>query len=325
MSANSGAEILNRVFVEGQTAGGERLVVERSGSGQYVRSSAISHSNPSFDVNTAGWVTIGDGVMVRDTTVNHSGPASLGIHAPGSNLGDVPTDGVFSSGFTGTWEKGRVYRVTVYARRAAAAPPYNVWFRCQIGTRSMLIKWDPTNAPYATWVPVEFVLTPAADATAASITVLHDDIGSTSSRLWIDSITVDESVATLVDRRGFIKSRTLPIRNRITQASGERLADLYLQQHQTTPFAGGFKAVGLGGVRRVLGGQTVHPGWLGRDTGQLVRASHVIDPDIGGVGRDERIKAVQYDHNTLTASVSLAEDRGGFDALLERLAAVVGS
>jgi hypothetical protein len=55
-----------------------------------------------------------------------------------------------------------------------------------------------------------------------------------------------------------------------------------------------------------------------------VRCAHRTDPDTGAWSRDGTIASIQYDHDSLTSTVSLDENRSGFDALLARLAVVVG-
>ncbi len=53
--------------------------------------------------------------------------------------------------------------------------------------------------------------------------------------------------------------------------------------------------------------------------------AHRIDPDTGGQGRDGRIAEVRYDPRTDQATVALDSRRDSVDALLERLAVVVGT
>jgi hypothetical protein len=138
--------------------------------------------------------------------------------------------------------------------------------------------------------------------------------------LWIDNVRVERATPTLPDRWGFSRAVALPVQASSTSVSLQRIGDVYLASHRTTPFRGSFNAT-PGGVRRVLGGAQPHPGWLASDAGQLVRVGKV-NPDTGAWGRTGTIAAVTYDHDNLTAQVSLDENRQGFDTLLARLAVV---
>ena len=83
--------------------------------------------------------------------------------------------------------------------------------------------------------------------------------------------------------------------------------------------------VQVGGVRHVLTGEQVHPSELLRRVGELIRFSHLVDPDTGGQGRDGRIASVSYDPVTETATVAIDNDRTRLDVLLNRYGAISGS
>lgn len=138
------------------------------------------------------------------------------------------------------------------------------------------------------------------------------------------AISRTQTAATLVSRRGFTRTKILAVSAAGTTASYNQIGDLYLAGHRTTPMRGRAKATGPTAVRKVLGGETVHPAKLLIHTGELLRLSHRIDPDTGGQGRDARIASVAYSHDGESAEVELDSRRGNFEALLERLAIVTG-
>lgn len=125
--------------------------------------------------------------------------------------------------------------------------------------------------------------------------------------------------ANIVAERGFHRAKAIAVANAMTTGVGERLAQVYREAHEETPFAGSV-VVTPGSLRKVIGGQPVHPSLLARYTMQQLRISHMIDPNTGGVGRDGRMVSGSYTHATQSAEISLNARTENFDALLERLA-----
>lgn len=141
----------------------------------------------------------------------------------------------------------------------------------------------------------------------------------------VDSLTLLRPASTLVDRRGFIRTKLIPVSFSVTTTSAQQLADVFLKSHKSTGFKGGLSATAPNGVRRVLGGEGVPPHALGLHVNELIRMAHVVDPDTGGLGRDGRIVGVSYTHADRTAKIHLDSQRDNFAAFLERLGAVTGS
>lgn len=129
---------------------------------------------------------------------------------------------------------------------------------------------------------------------------------------------------TLVDRRGFQRSKVLPVRSSLTTAVAEQMGDIWLTAHRTTPLKGTAR-VTRGGARSVLDGTPVHPAALLTKTGEMIRLSHVIDPDTASIGRDARIAGVTYRPAASEAEVTLDNSRSSVEALFERLAVVTGA
>lgn len=119
--------------------------------------------------------------------------------------------------------------------------------------------------------------------------------------------------------RGFSRAKSIPVSGALTIAMAEKIGEVWLNNHQETPFAGAVKAP-VGAVRNVGSGQPVHPSLLLRYTQELLRVSHMIDPNTGGVGRDGLIAGVTYNHAQQMAEIALNSRLDNFDPLLERLA-----
>jgi hypothetical protein len=129
---------------------------------------------------------------------------------------------------------------------------------------------------------------------------------------------------TLLDRFGRTRTKVLVGSFGLNTALGNQLGDKFLSVHKTMPLKGDVQVIGRGGVRRIEGG-AVDPAHLLIHSGELMRLAHRINPDDGSWGRDGQIAQVGYDHDTETAVVTLDNQRDNFEALLERMGAVLGS
>jgi hypothetical protein len=312
-SANSGAEIYNRAVVEATAADGSPLVVERVAAQQpgvlFLASSSPAPENPSFTVDTASWAASG-GAFARVTGAGeyHSAPGA-GKWTPNAS-GQTLTEQ-----FAGTFKAGLTYALTVYLKSSSSA----------LLVVAFGVAGDQTSGYAHTtevYEPQTIFWTPATTHTGVTLTVQ----GINGLSLFVDDLSLAAAEPTLVDRRGFRRTKVIQMSSAITPTEGNQLADIFLQAHTTTPFKGS-AAVSPGGVRRVLGGQPVHPSQLGLHTTERLRLSHLVDPDTGGVGRDGVIAEVTYTHKDQKAAIVLDDKRGNFDALLARLAVVqsVGS
>lgn len=128
---------------------------------------------------------------------------------------------------------------------------------------------------------------------------------------------------TLVDLREFTRSKTLPVRSTLTQAAGERIADMWLEGVQAAPLKGKAQVVG---DRAISGfsGQRVPPHSLLLHTGELLRMDHLTNPVTGGLGRNGRITQVTYFASEDRAEVDIDNTRATFEALIARFDAIVG-
>jgi len=320
-SANSGDDIYNLVLVQGTGPDGQALSVIRGSMGPpWKPAIGTVVPNPGFETNTTGW-NVFSGTIVRDTGVANTGVASCRMTTGGGGTILMYTQSSLPDTFSGL-VIGRAYAVRIFVRRAASIT--SMMFEVHgyseaSGPHQPRITVGNTELPLGAFTPVD--LSFIATDTNYQLRITTEAAASTVVG-YVDDVQILASNSTMIDRRGFSRAKILPVGTSITTTSGARLGDLYLNAHRTTPFRGSLKVVGQGGVRRVLSGASVHPAHI--QAGQVMRVAHVTDPDTGGQGRDGAIAAVQYDHDSLTANVTLSENRAGFEALLSRLAVVVG-
>lgn len=311
-SANSGDSLYNRAIIEGTGPDGLPLNVIRTVGGSTWTTDPdvlVADGNSGFATNTTGWTAI-NGTISRDTGTHHTGTASLKI------VNATPASSQFVTTI-GDLQMGGTYRLTLWVKRNLSPWSFSVAI---IGAGTTNFTVTEANVSSSVFTRLDFVFT--ADETEMVLRFTTTAAGSGATTGWLDDVYLSVPASSLLDRRGFRRTKILQASSAITRSSAERIGDLFLDANQTIPFKGSFQAVGKGGVRRLLNGGTIHPAHL--KIGQMVRCAHRVDPDTGGWGRDGTIASIAYDHSTLTSSVSLDENREGFEALLARLAVVTG-
>jgi hypothetical protein len=127
---------------------------------------------------------------------------------------------------------------------------------------------------------------------------------------------------TLVDRRGYTRSVTVPISAAMTQAVADRIGDLFLTEHRTAPFSGTLVVTG-NGARRVLGGGSIPPSEFLLYSGEKIRFAHRVDPDTGAWCRDGRIAAVTYRHDSRQVEIQIDDQRKRLETVLARYGVLV--
>lgn len=321
-SQGSGEDIYNQAIVEAQTASGDpQRILRTAGQQSGVVATPISTpslSNPTFTVLPfSGWSGTGGWGIGRTTVAGEfdSSPAA------GKISGGL-TGGQVTASFTGTFKKGQVYQLTFVAKTtnlydtthvtlgSAGTPSDSATAIVQTGTVIFGGFVDQT----VTWVP-------QADHTDGQILLNN----STASIIFIDSFALALVEPTLVDRRGFKRTKILQVASALDDAglAAAQLADTYLKGHKNTPFKG--KLTIGGGLREILTGRTVPVEQLLNRTNELIRLNHLIDPDTGAVGRDGRIVQVTYDRAKDQAQVDLDSTSDNFEALIARLSAFSGA
>lgn len=317
-SANAGEEIYSRVIVEGTAATGEKMTVERSASqadgvvGEPITSPAPD--NPSFATDTANWTPSTGTTITRDTVTFDTTPASGKWDRAGNptEVGDT-----LSTTFSGTFEAGITYILA--ARFGVSGPVQGVGATATFGSATDHVTADWGNP--SAFVTRTIAWTPTITTVGVTLTFRV----TARSTWYVDSLALTVAKPTLVDRRGFRRTHILPVKVSLTTELGTQVGDVWLDAHKTTPFKGTATITGDSAARHITTGAGVPPEQLLLHTGELLRLADRIDPDTGGQGRDGRIAEVTYSSADDTATVALDSRRTSHEALLERLAVVIGS
>lgn len=316
-SIGSGADVYNKTVVEGTGPDGTPMSVQVLGaSTQPYVGSSVTVPNPSFTFDTSGWINSGGGgaTFTRDTSVFDTAPASLRVDIP-ANTGAAP-----QTAASGTLMPGRIYRVRVKAKIDAAAnfaDASRIWL--QVGAQTMFLTTLPSAAGFTTY---EWVFTVASQTSGFTLTLSEATNLATAGKLWVDSITIEESLGTIVDKQGFIRSKSIPIDASLTAGAATQIGQTFLDSAKTQPLKGSMTLTGPG--IQTTAGQPVPPANLLRDTGELIRLTDRIDPDTGGIGRDAMIATVTWTEATDEAVIELDNGRRNFEAYLSRLNLVMG-
>jgi hypothetical protein len=334
-TANSRADIVNRVIVVGRDPSGAELELERrtgalSGATLEAAAAPPTIPNPSFEVDATGWTVLIAGALTRTTT---AGEFESGV--AGGKHTMTNTNGGIKATFTGTFKKGVTYVLELVLKGPAAGSQANVQFGAPVagGVPSDGVQTEGGSvAGYVligntAFERVRLAWTPRTDRTDGAVSVLFD--GAVGTQSWlVDSVGVYRSAATILDRRGTTRARRLEVRAPTNLAAMALLGDAFLERHRATPLRGSFTALAgdreTATVSRVLGGEPVHPVELIRHTGELVYFSSLIDPTTGQKGRLGVIVGVSYAEDTDSASVSVDNSRDNLEALFARMDVVTG-
>jgi hypothetical protein len=201
---------------------------------------------------------------------------------------------------------------------AAANSPHN-WITKIDERKRMIFKARPTSpvVEIGEWAGGDFANASSNSDEDIVTKVIVRGQGPDSQPL---SVTRTQT-GTIVDRQGGTAAKILDSGFALTTTFAQALGDTYLTAHRTSPLKGQ-AAVTVNGVRRVQGGETVHPAHLLPLTGELLRLAHRTDPDTGAHSRTGTIAAVTYQHDQATASVDIDNTRSDFEALQARMGLV---
>lgn len=328
-SANSGEEVYNRVVVEGTSWDGEKMAVEWSSvQASGVISEPITSPAPdngTFAAATTSWTASSGSSITRDTVIFDSTPAS-GRWDRGAGVTLVTGD-TLTETFTGTFRAGITYTLTFWLRlggtttSGSVKASFGVYLADMNSRTTTLTSGSPTATVTVPWTPI-------ADQTTVTLTLFKNAHAGVATTAWfyVDSLALSISPRpTLVDKRAFRRTHVLPVKASMTTELATQIAMIWLEAHKTTPLKGSVRVEGDQAVREITTGANVPPELLLLRTGELLRLSDRVDPDTGGQGRNGRIAEVTYSAVENTATVALDSRRTSHEALLERLAVVVGS
>lgn len=324
-SANSGEDIVSRVVAQATGSDGRPLRVKRSHAMEPARD--VYFQNPGFEADLAGW-TMEAGTQQRVTANQADGVAAMQLTSDSG--GNVAVSGAI----VGTMVAGRSYRVRVKLAKASAntsswGSALSILLRAGTTALAEAYLTNLKSLLYSQYVYVDFAVSTTVEqwvtAGRGSLSLRIASYGwpASTAVVLVDGARVEGQPRTVVDRRGFVRTRTLPISAPMTEEAMQQIGDVYLSLHRATPLRGS-GTVDVGGCRRIATGEVVHPARLLRYTSELMQLSHRVDPDTGEQGRTAVIQGVSYSHNDERASVTFDSDRRRLDHLLARYAAVVG-
>lgn len=254
--------------------------------------------------------------VVRDMLTSGSLPllSSSTERITTSGLVDSGTKGIphFDTGNGGGYQSPR--------QVIDAANAYQSW-NAGVDARKRLFFEPRSSLPICElgeWSGAEF-----SDQSTASAETLYNRVivqGQDGSGNPVNVIRT--ATVPALDLMGVTRTMVLQVSAILTQGSAAFLGDAWLSEKARSQFKGSLRIVGMGSVRDLASGRPMHPSELLRLTGQMIRISHLIDPDTGGQGRDAIIAQVQYAHDDESASISLDNENGRLDALLARVGAL---
>lgn len=309
-SMNSGENIFSQARVIAKSPDGQLVRVTRTQAQQagvpLIAVAPPAFTNDSFTTNTTGWSLVGTGSIVRDTVTFQTSPASL--RATGAAVGQI------RGTLTGTFQAGTTYVFEFYAKGGSATAYASVGI-VGIGPLASIVMNTTFQKFRMTWTPNVNVTNP----------VFYFERNSTGPDYYLDSFTISKAIPTLVDRRGFRRTKRLPI-DAVLPPDGvaaAQICDAFLATHKLAQFKGEFAITGP--VREVQTDKSVPPEQLGMLTTELLRFDDRVDPDTGATGREGRIAKVTYTLADDTARVSIDNTSANFEALLARLGAIQGA
>lgn len=340
-SFNSSAEMANKVTIEGKDEYGADLRVIRTAADipnvPYVSDRTPQPVNADFQGTSykgSGWPL---------TTVNGAGDYGTFAAVVSTNASMILNTALSeNNGWTTygnpalRWFAGIKYRYRVRLKRTAAAEA-----KAFAGTSSFTISvkklgvvvgnrtvfWSELNAASFTTFEFDFILPVGGGNEAAPrIEIVSGSWGwANLDMFYMDSQVVSRSAATIPDRMGFVRAKTLTIQSAMTQGTMEQMGDIWLRNHMSTPLKGTLSVQSPTAVREIMSGRPVPPSELLLHTGKKIRFNNRIDPDTGGYGRDGTIASVGYDPTTGESSVEIDNERKSFEAMLSRYDLIVGS
>ena len=324
-SANSGADIYNRVLLTGSAPDGSPVRALRSQAQQptavQAALSAPAPTNPSFDTNTTGWTALAS-TITRDTGTYDSSPASGRWDNTGASDALDRGDALITT-FTGTFYAGIPYVLSV--RMNQTTPDFNLNVEWGDQGAAQDFTYAAWGGMTTGWITRTVTWTPRANTTNVTL-ALNVSWNVNAGFVRIDSLAISAAKPTIVDRRGFNRTKQLTVGSAIPGdlTAANLIDDTWLGSHKTAAFRGVVPLTGGMAVRDFRTGANVPLERLLLHTSELVRFSDRLDPDTGGLGRDGRMVDVKYTLASDSAELTIDNSRASFEALMNRYNLLTG-
>lgn len=318
-SKSAGEDIFNRAVISAIGPDGSPVKVQRYAGQQpgvaFEEVATPSAPNPSFASNATNWTAFGGAAVARSTSSFDSTPAS------GLVTGGVGESGVETT-FTGTFEAGITYALGLAWMSVPSFGSSAGFEHMRFGVADDYVSLLGPVGPLTggVWYPVTMLWLPRKTVSGVKLTFF-----TWGTSMGIDSLRVLVGRPTLVDRRGFRRTRSVSSNQAATTPIAQQIADATLQAAMRTPLKGSLPITGRGDVRRFLTDESVDPFELLLYTGEVVHVADEIDPDTGALGRDGKVANVSYSSEEESAQVTIDSARDNLAAVLERYAVVAGS
>lgn len=312
-SSGDASEIYSDALVSYTDPAGKQQIMRRSQPASNFLVSAIQPTNPSFATNASNW---GGFSVSRDTVVFDTTPASLKMATASFGLASAQTSAWTGSAFV----PGSVYQLAFSVRTDYAGGA--TFSASMTDANGVVVGSASVFAAQNTWTPVTMPFTPQTNGTPF-FTLLASG-APTTAFAWIDSLVIYEASVTIVDRRGFRRTKVLDTNMALSGVAAQQIADTLLASKKTTPLKGKLAVGGYGTARNAKNGQSMTPSELLLNTGELVRLMHLVDPDTGALCREGRIVSVSWDAVQDAATVEIDSQSQNFEAMISRLAVVTG-
>jgi hypothetical protein len=315
---NATRDVYNKAIGRGQDTRGDEVQIVRYASQQPgVKLEAIdtpAPTNPSAAVDTSSWAVTGAGVLSRDTVVFDTTPASFKV--TGFTVGDFLT-----GGFTGTFEEGVTYVLSVRVRTTGAVNLYFEWGDLDTEPRGGGdYTYYEADMAANTWTTINFVWTPLADYISPGTTAIEFRVQNPkdTTTLNLDTLILQSARPTIYDKRGRVRAKTITMpAQTVAVAVAESFADVWLQSHMKTRARGELTAQGRV-LEDFLTGQPREPFEVGELTGELVCLLDETDPDTFQLGRDARIASVEYSGADDSVKVDLDDQSEDYEKIVAR-------
>ena len=136
--------------------------------------------------------------------------------------------------FTGTFLKGVTYALTLRVRGGAIGPAVTA----TLGNNDDFVTQYVWTSASPVFTTKTISWTPTADRTGVSLTLRIVTNPAAVTPFYVDTLVLSAPQPTLVDRRGFRRSHSLPVKTALTTALGEQIGDVWARRAQDHPVEG---------------------------------------------------------------------------------------